>query len=220
MATIQQGIYGNFSGMVGNVIGYTWKGKGVMRIRPSSVANPKTALQQQQRGKFSVVLRFVQAHIQQIRTGFKPWADNITAYNAAMSYNLKYATTGEHPNRSIDYKKVLISRGDLPVVDNLMASVAGPGSLLLEWAGSTLLAGAHPRDKLMVSVYNETDNVSLAYDSVAERAACSADLDTPAEWAGKTVQVLVFLIAVAAYGAVESKSQVSNTVWAGTVELI
>jgi len=78
---------------------------------------------------------------------------------------------------------------------------------------------ARPDDKLMICVYNEMDNVSLAYTSVAERSTGNADLEVPAEWAGKTAQVLVFLIASNAIGTVETKTQVSNSVWAGAVEL-
>jgi hypothetical protein len=219
MATFKQGIHGKFSGKVGNVIGSSWKGTGVMRIRPASVSNPNTERQQQQRGRFGLVVRFVQAHTPLVKSGFKPWANGLTPYNAAVSYNLANAITGEHPNLSIAFDKVLISRGDLPPVANLAASSPTPGAIHLEWTGSTQLTGARPDDKLMVSVYNEMDNVSLAYASVAERSTGSADLEVPTEWAGKTVQVLVFLIAANAIGAVETKNQVSNTVWAGAVEL-
>jgi hypothetical protein len=219
MATFNQGIHGKFSGKVGNVIGSSWKGRGVMRIRPASVSNPNSERQQQQRGKFGLVVRFVQAHTPLVKSGFKPWSNGKTAYNAAVSYNLAQAVTGDFPNYSIDFGKVLISRGDLPPVANLVASSPSPGTFHLEWTGSTQLTGARPDDKLMVSVYNEMDNVSLAYASVAERSTGSADLEVPTEWAGKTVQVLVFLIAANAIGTVETKNQVSNTVWAGEVEL-
>jgi hypothetical protein len=219
MATFNQGIHGKFSGKVGNVIGSSWKGRGVMRIRPSSMSNPNTERQQQQRGKFGLIVRFIHAHNSLVKSGFKPWSNGLTPYNAAVSYNLANAVTGEHPNISIAFDKVLISRGDLPPVSNLTATSTTPGALNLGWTGTTQLSGARPDDKLMVSVYNETDNVSLAYASVAERSTGNAELEIPTEWAGKTVQVLVFLIASNAIGAVETKNQVSNTVWAGEVEL-
>ena len=42
MGKINQGILGGVSGQVGNVIGGTWKGIDYLRIKPSSVANPRT----------------------------------------------------------------------------------------------------------------------------------------------------------------------------------
>ena len=220
MGVFKQGNYGEFSGKTGNMIVYFWQGKRVVRSRPSSVFNPNTEQQQQHRGRFGLVSGFVKAHKSLIKTGFKPWASGMTAFNAAMSYNLANAIKGEVPKLCIDFEKAGISRGDLPVVENLRASATLPGTLLLEWTGKSTLAAAHPNDKLMVSVYHETDNVSQTYDAVAVRSTGKAVLKTPTEWSGKTVQVLAFLIGTMAYGAIETESQVSNTVWAGAVQLI
>jgi hypothetical protein len=126
------------------------------------MSNPNTERQQQQRGKFGLIVRFIHAHNSLVKSGFKPWSNGLTPYNAAVSYNLANAVTGEHPNISIAFDKVLISRGDLPPVSNLTATSTTPGALNLGWTGTTQLSGARPDDKLMVSVYNETDNVSLA----------------------------------------------------------
>jgi hypothetical protein len=42
MGKISQGILGGISGKVGNVIGGSWKGIDYIRVKPSSVANPRT----------------------------------------------------------------------------------------------------------------------------------------------------------------------------------
>ena len=60
MGKIKQGILGGFRGKVGNVIGGNWKGIDYMRVKPASVANPKTVGQVGQRNKFSAVLHFLQ----------------------------------------------------------------------------------------------------------------------------------------------------------------
>jgi len=220
MATFNQGIHGNFSGTVGNVVGSSWKGTGVMKIRPATVSNPNTERQQNQRGRFGLVVRFLQANNSLVKSGFRPWANGITAFNAAMSYNLANAVTGVHPDLSIDYTRAMISRGDLPGVSNLAASTPTPGSLTLEWTSTTLLNGAQPTDKLMLSIYNEDENQSLIYSSVASRSEGTVQLEMPSEWTGRMVQILVFLIAEEAIGSIETKQQVSNTIWGGSIELV
>jgi len=45
MGTIKQGILGGFSGSVAGVVGSSWKGIAVIKAKPLSVANPKTASQ-------------------------------------------------------------------------------------------------------------------------------------------------------------------------------
>lgn len=52
MATLDQGIVGGFSGTVGPVVGYQWRGRWCMRSRPASVRNPRTEGQQAHRRMF------------------------------------------------------------------------------------------------------------------------------------------------------------------------
>ena len=59
MGTFKQGIYGGYSGKVGNVVGGSWKGIDYMRILPTSVANPQTDAQLTQRQKFSVTMHYL-----------------------------------------------------------------------------------------------------------------------------------------------------------------
>jgi len=56
MGTIKQGILGGFSGSVAGVVGSSWKGIAVIKSKPLSVANPRTAAQTAQRSKFSGVV--------------------------------------------------------------------------------------------------------------------------------------------------------------------
>lgn len=60
MGKIGQGILGGLSGKVGNIIGASWKGINYIRIKPVSVANPRTVGQVNQRNKFSATLEFLQ----------------------------------------------------------------------------------------------------------------------------------------------------------------
>ena len=56
MAVIKRGILGGFSGKIGNVVGTSWKGIAVMKVKPLSVANPRTVKQVAQRTKFKGVV--------------------------------------------------------------------------------------------------------------------------------------------------------------------
>ena len=91
MGKIAQGILGGLSGKVGNVIGGSWKGIDYIRIKPSSVANPRTVGQVNQRTKFTATLEFLQAVKPFIKLGYKGLAVKKTEFNAAMSYVLNNA---------------------------------------------------------------------------------------------------------------------------------
>lgn len=220
MATFNQGIHGKFSGRVGNVVGSSWKGTGVMRIRPASVSNPRTPGQLNQRSRFGIIARFVQANRDLIKAGFRPWATGITTHNAAMSYNLTNALTGDYPDVSIDYSRIMLSRGSMAKVQNLSATFSAPDTLTLNWDNNTSDQNSQADNKLMVSLYDAETQAAIGYHAVAVRSAQTVDLLLPTDWAGKTVQVLAFFIASASVGSVDAKNQVSDTTFGGAVALI
>ena len=119
MGKISQGILGGFSGKVGSVVGANWKGINYMRSKAVSVANPRTEGQVKQRTKFSVTLNFLQPITDFLRVGYKMYAIKKTAFNAAMSYFINNAITGESPDFSIDPSKDLnedkVDPNDVPV---------------------------------------------------------------------------------------------------------
>ena len=112
MGKISQGILGGVSGKVGNVIGGSWKGIDYLRIKPSSVANPRTEGQVTQRYKFTAALEFLQPSRDFIKVGFKNFANGMTEFNYAMSYILANAVTGDGISASVDYTNALVSKGN------------------------------------------------------------------------------------------------------------
>ncbi|MBK5214765.1 MAG: hypothetical protein JJE55_14020 [Flavobacteriaceae bacterium] len=60
MGKFNDGIFGSFSGRVGNVVGANWRGIDVLRKRPRKKPNRTgTAGQLEQRAKFAMVVEFL-----------------------------------------------------------------------------------------------------------------------------------------------------------------
>lgn len=88
MAKIKQGILGGFSGKVANVVGTSWKGRAVMKSQPLSVANPRTALQTEQRGKFSEIAKLASSILTTfIQPVENPISGNVSGYNKFVKDN-------------------------------------------------------------------------------------------------------------------------------------
>lgn len=91
MATIKRGILGGGSGSVANVVMTAWKGQAVIKSKPLSVANPQTAAQNSQRGKFSGIVgiaQFILASVlQPVWNGF---AQTMSGYNMFIQKNIQY----------------------------------------------------------------------------------------------------------------------------------
>ena len=155
MAKLPQGINGAFSGKVGAVVGYTWKGIPVMRGRPSPRTKPFTPKELNQQAKFRIMNKFLRPANDLLNATFAHLAVRMSAFNKAFSYNIKNAITGVSPNLAIDYRMALISRGDLPNAESPAVSTPSPGLLQFTWTDNSGKGNAKATDKAFVAVYSE-----------------------------------------------------------------
>lgn len=209
MGKISQGVLGGFSGKVGNIVGGTWKGIDYMRIKPANVSNPRTAGQVDQRSKFTITLRFLQTMTDFLRVGFKLYANKMTQFNAAMSYNLNNAITGTYPNFSVDYANALVSRGGL--TEALNGAVSSSGGLVeFTWDDNSGSGSAQATDKALLVVYNATKDQAIYDTAGAARSATSQTLAMPNDFIGDDVEAFIGFIR-------EDGKEVSDSVYIGSV---
>ncbi|QNM84534.1 hypothetical protein H9W90_10030 [Polaribacter pectinis] len=209
MGKIAQGILGGLSGKVGNIVGGSWKGIDYIRIKPSSVANPRTEGQVNQRNKFIITLEYLQATKDFIKIGYKSFATKKTEFNAAMSYVLNNAVGGIAPNFTIDYSLALLSRGPLSGVLNPTTDLTTAGQVSFDWDDNSAEGNANVTDKAMVLVYNPSKKESISILDGADRTVGSQVVTIPNTYAGDTVEL--FMAFVSADG-----TQVSNSVYLGS----
>jgi len=210
MGKINQGILEGVSGQVGNVIGGTWKGIDYLRIKPSSVANPKTPDQVDQRTKFVTVLRFLQPITEFLRTGFKKYASGMTQFNSAMSYNLLNAVTGTYPNFSIDYGSALVSKGNLTGALNPAVTSSSAGVVDFSWDNNTGSGNAQGTDKTLLVIYNPSKEQAVYETEGASRSVTSDSLAVPSDFSGDTVEAFIGFIS-------EDGKQIADSVYIGSV---
>ncbi len=214
MGKISQGVLGGFSGKVGNVIGGSWKGIDYMRVKPASVANPRTKGQVDQRSKFSIVLNFLQPMSEFLRVGFKLYARKMSQFNSAMSYNLNHAVTGAYPNFSIDYQNVLVSHGQLNGAIGTAVTSTNPAMVDFTWADNSGpgRSKAKTTDKAMLLVYNASKGIAIYDLGTASRDTGAQSLEVPADFSGEDVETFMAFIS-------EDGSQVSDSVYIGSVSV-
>lgn len=207
MGNIKQGILGGFSGKVGTVIGSNWKGINYMRAIAPSIRDARTAKQLAQREKFKLVLGFLRSVQSYVRVGFKMYATRQTAFNAAMSYTMRNAVKGTSQDVSIDYSKVMVSRGSLVLPLNIHR-LNNDGEIAISWSDNSGVGNALDTDFAMPLAYN-ADKHEVVYDMVS---ACRGDegvsLNYPSNWSGDTVHVYLGFVS-------ENGSLVSDSVYLG-----
>ena len=75
MAKLEQGILGAFSGRVGTVVGYSWRGRACVRAYKRTVAYPNTPMQQAERDWFVSMVRFASTARQALLLGLREQAE-------------------------------------------------------------------------------------------------------------------------------------------------
>ncbi len=192
MGTIKQGILGGFSGKVGSVVGGSWKGIAYMRSQAQSVHNPRTEGQLDQRSKFALTINFLKPITDYVRTGYKHYAHKQTAFNAAMSYNIKNAISGDYPNYSVDFTKTLVARGSLvPAHD--AAAVSESSAVTFTWTDNSGEGNAQMTDIAMPLVYNISKGYAIFSDYVV-RAESSVTVAVPTSWSGDSCAIYLAFV--------------------------
>jgi hypothetical protein len=209
MGKISQGILGGLSGKVGNIIGGSWKGIDYIRIKPSSVANPRTEGQVNQRNKFSATIQFLQPNKDFLNVGYKAFAVKKTAFNSAMSYVLNNAIAGTAPNFNVDYSLALLSKGNLSTPLNGGVDLATANQVTFDWDDNSADGNANATDKAMVLAYNPSKKESTYNLGGAQRSITSQILTLPTSYTGDTIQLFMAFVS-------EDGKVVSNSVYLGS----
>ena len=153
MGKLTNGLFGGFHGKIGNLVGYMLKGKYVIRTIGKS-KKPLTPARLANCEKMKVVNEILKPSIHAIRAGFRlaVAGTDKNEYNEAVSYNKKNALQGEYPNISLDYSKVLMSMGRLPVAVNPSISQNGI-EITFNWEVSASPASEYHTDRTMLVIY-------------------------------------------------------------------
>jgi hypothetical protein len=177
---------------------------------PTKKSGVSSQAQLEQQEKFKIMIRFISTMSGLLMDTFKSYAVKMTGPNSAFSYNLKNAIVGAYPNYSIDFSKVLVSRGDLPNATAVTATKVGT-NIDFNWTDNSGTGKAKPGDSTILVVYCAANNQAIYTIGTSERSTVTETLDC-SNFAGKTVETFVGFISA-------DNKDVSNSFYTGQVGL-
>jgi hypothetical protein len=153
MGNLRNGLFGGFHGRIGNLVGYTLKGKHVIRTIGKST-KPLTPARKANCEKMKVVNEILKPSIHAIRAGFRlaVAGTDRKEYKEAVSYNKKNTLQGVYTDISLDYTKVLMSMGTLPVAVNPGIS-QNQQKITFTWEISASPVSEYHTDRTMLVIY-------------------------------------------------------------------
>jgi len=185
---IMKGLFGPFSGKVGTMVGAHWRGIPYIRSLPRPRdPNKLTPAQLAQQRKFAMAVGFTKTIGPLLHASFPQYAIKMTGKNCALSWILKQAITGTAPEFTLDYPRILISRGDLPSAVDADVATVGAGVVRFNWTPNGGRQLARNSDKALLVVYCPELNDSVYHTAAADRSAGIAFINA-ANFTGKAVQ--------------------------------
>ena len=163
--------------------------------------------------KMTVVNHFLQPALPFIKIGFRFEAagTNRNAYNEAVSYNKMNALQGEYPNISMDYSKVLVSKGSLPVVKQPQIERTEQG-ILFTWDTSNIPTEQNYDRAMLLVSYPEMGEMN--YLPSGSMRIEGKDL-VPVDWAYKDAHMEAYISFINPDG-----TKVSDSVYVGSIAAV
>ncbi|WP_207532964.1 DUF6266 family protein [Desertivirga arenae] len=214
MGKFSNGIFGNFYGKIGNVVGSSWRGIDYLKSLPKINKNRiPSQLQIEQQQRFSLMTAFMNLLRPLLSAGYKNQAIRATAYNVALSENIKNAIAGAYPEFVVDFPEVILSSGVLPLPTNLAVAAAAGLKVDFSWTDNSGKGKSLKTDKVFTLAFcPELDEAEYTLGD-ASREAGALSMVLPAEWEGKDVETYLFLVSV-------TGKEVTRTYYGGRVTII
>jgi len=160
----------------------TWFGLNVVRSYNPTPQQSNSPAQLDQRQKFSVVQNLMSKLLLFVRDGFSAFQQGQTAFNEAMSRNIKSAITGTYPNYTIDHSKLSLSDGSLIDLGAVTINGEDPLEVVGTWERTAAEGNASVNDKVTMVVYCDEMPFALYSDPSIVRLDGEAVLAIPADW--------------------------------------
>lgn len=194
MGKYEQGILGAFSGLVGPVVGSSFRGINVMRGKPKKTTKLPTLNQLAQRAKFAAVTKFLTPASSILGEHFAAPTGAKSRYNLATSYHLQEAVEWDGTEATIQYERALFSKGALLAPQNISAMALAGNVLEFVWVNNSH-GNALANDQLMVVIYQATGGFYEFFLNVGAREDATATIVLPLYLAGSEVHCWAFMVA-------------------------
>ncbi len=187
MAKLEQGILGPFTGKVGTVVGYRWKGLPVVRGYRRAVRYPNTERQQEERSWFVQMVRFASVARGALLLGLREAAarEQMTEGNLFVKRNKDcFALDGR-----VDYERLVFACGSAGSASFEGYAVDDDGVLDVRFGRGI----GRAQDRVYAYVYCPDLGQGLL-SAPAERRDGRLRMALPDEWAGRGLVVYGFCV--------------------------
>lgn len=165
--------------------------------------------------KFALVNRFLSKAKGLIKMGYtRKIRCSSTEMNFAVQHTLRNAITGEFPNFSIDYPKLVLSKGKLDQPWGINMLPLADSSIRINWVITRYPnKQSQNNDSVMVFLYCDQTDQGIEVEHAAKRDDLGVTLKLDAGFAGCYLHVWFFFMS-------DNEKLASNSVYLGEMKLV
>ncbi|MDR6785988.1 hypothetical protein ABIE26_004542 [Pedobacter africanus] len=156
MGKATEGIAGPVSGKVGPHVYYMLNGKPCVRSLPSKRSGKKTKKEKNNTTGFAKVQAFLKPIKSFLKVGFKDYGTSTGGYRGAVSYALRNAVEGEHPDRVVNPALVRVCGGELHFPETYEVVFEPDQVVRFTWSAEVGQNG-NPYDQVFMLAYSPAD---------------------------------------------------------------
>ncbi|WP_316814281.1 DUF6266 family protein [Pedobacter heparinus] len=206
MGILRKGVFDGFEGKTGPLVGRKVNGKSVISAAQHKTTKPRIQAQIDQQLKFALVTNFLKRFKRLIAVGFAN-VKHRNAFNAAVKYNFRNIIRGVSPDYSIDYSKLVYSRGCLAGAYSPSVTV-GSDKLIISWLPHAQSQLNQHSDKASFLVYCPDKQLTVILERAVNRAALQFELELPVGLMGLPLHVYMSFVSI-------NGKEVSNSMYLG-----
>lgn len=187
MGVIPQGILGGVKNKVGSIVGSSWKGIPVIKTKPLSVANPRTAGQITQRTAFALATSIGSILLGDlIKPFWDRFAQKMSGYNSWIKTNVEFMLDGV----IADYSLLKMAIGKLTSADSVaLVANDSSNSITVTPTVPTLNQFSAASDLAKVVYYNEDQDYWVVSGSLGARSAAPYSVSDSKMVTGDTIHL-------------------------------
>ena len=187
MARFVSSTFGKISGKHGSAVAAVRK-DGLNILKEYRVAsNPNTVGQKNQRGKFG----FVMKEINCLRSVFTRNFGGQYGINKVVAIAMKTAVTGNFPDFSLEYSKLLLSTGSLYGTVEAEMKRIDLKIIQISWNPDFIISGL-PNDKVNLIILNSQTKYVLERYECASRSAGNVKIEVPSGWTNSEIHAWIY----------------------------
>ncbi|MBP5190787.1 MAG: hypothetical protein J6031_07730 [Bacteroidales bacterium] len=215
MKNFNGNFFGDFSGRVGNVVVYNWRGFKCIRSMPAQYNDARTPQQMEQRALFKFAVGFAAKACQVLRIGLHVASLNarMTEYNYFMRINKKCWSLDDadgQPTVHIDYENLVLADGPVAPVAFGVPQMLDEVTMSVDFEKNPLRRTAKSEDLVYLVAYcPELGYFELSSPTFRRRDKVIMSFND--YWIGREVQLWGFVV--------DSAGRASTSQYIGTVEI-